>query len=128
AILAKYAYFLSINRNDYPKAAYFYKMAMEFNPTSGIISNYATFLKNHLKDYKLSEELFRASLEMRPDHANTLGNYAGLLLVIGNSNEGMSLLKKAMELSDNDVLLLECYFYHMHMIKMTQLERKVFWR
>jgi len=111
--LAAYASFLYKIRNDDQKAADYYKMAMAINPNSAqVLNSYAIFLKNRIKDYKKAEEVFKASLERQPNHANTLGNLAGLLLAIGNSNEGILLLKKAMELAGNyKELLLECYFY-----------------
>ena len=57
---------------------------------------------------------YERALDLSPHDPNTLGNYAGLLLALGNES-GFAPLEEALQLSENETayrpLRLECFFY-----------------
>ncbi|MBF0401398.1 MAG: hypothetical protein HQL90_11585, partial [Magnetococcales bacterium] len=61
--------------------------------------------------YEQAESLYRRAIESDPNDANTLGNFAGFLLGIGNPS-GLEILKRVVALeSTEEALQLELAFY-----------------
>jgi protein O-mannosyl-transferase len=110
--LENYAVFLHFIRKDYDKAEEMYRKALEIDPMNAInVGNYALFMHHIRKDYGKAEELYRKALEIEPERANILGNYTGFLLTKLNEENGFKILKKAILLTNEQDLLLECWFY-----------------
>jgi len=61
-----------------------------------------------------AEEYYNRSLQLEPEASNTMCNYAGLLLVQGEVNEGDALLKSATTIAlekGDETVLLKCSFF-----------------
>ncbi len=112
-LMGNYALFLDSIRKDYDGAEEYYKRAVVAEPNDADYpGNYAFFLENIRKDYDGAEEYYKRAIEAEPNHANNLGNYAGFLLGTGKSAEGLDFLARALELTEEPLLILECRFYN----------------
>ena len=66
------------------------------------------------KDNDQAEQFYLRAIEADPNHANTLGNYAGFTLFLGRKETGFELLEKAISLlPDSEIpgLAAEIWFY-----------------
>ena len=112
--LGHYALFLHFTRKDHGKAEEYYKRAIEARPHANYLGNYAALLSNSSRDYGRAEDYYKKALELDPNHTNNLTNGAGSLLACGKTDEGTSLLNRALILLTPDTspsLVAECWFY-----------------
>ncbi|WP_287128784.1 SIR2 family protein [Candidatus Cyanaurora vandensis] len=87
---------------------------VKFPISAPLIGSYAIFLHTIKKDYEEAERYYRRALEIDANNANHLGNYAGFLLSKGRTEEGLSILDRALnapEIASSPALLVECWFY-----------------
>jgi tetratricopeptide (TPR) repeat protein len=90
-----------------------YRRGIEQFPTSApLLGNYALFLSNVRKDAEKAEAFYQRAIEADPKNANNIGNYAGMLLAIGRQTEGLSMLDRALDAADAQLMTrVECWFY-----------------
>jgi Tfp pilus assembly protein PilF len=110
--LGNYALILKNVREDFDAAEKYYKRAVEADPDNTVnLGNYANFLYGIREDYPAAEEYYKRAIKADPKDADYLGNYAGFLFARGRADEAKKYLEKALELADNDPLIVESYFY-----------------
>lgn len=115
--LGNYATFLWTEKNEIDKAEELYTKAeiegrlLKENSFPAILNNFGNFKWQVRKDKAGAEKLYRQGLELEPDNAFLLSNLGGLLLSSGEIEEGLPIVKKALQNNPDKNTLLEIHFY-----------------
>jgi Tfp pilus assembly protein PilF len=110
-----YGRFLSTRRGDIESAEQSYKRALGLSPNSfPAVSGYAVFLHLGRKNYDLAESEYRRALLLSDEDMNCIGNLGGLLLSVGKTDEGLTLVDRVLASrlpEDKLASVAECGFY-----------------
>lgn len=97
------AAFLFQSKDDYEKAAFYYKQILETNLVSlSTLNNYALTLQK-LKNYTESLELFFKALEIDNNNPSILFNIGITYYLFGDLNKSLDYYKQAIQISPNNI-------------------------
>jgi len=113
--LGNYGIFLVRRRGDIESAEQQYKRALVADPSNvHVARTYAVFLHLHRKNYESAETQYRRALGLNNEDMNCVGNFGGLLLAVGKTDEGLTLVDRVLASSlpaDKLAIGAECGFY-----------------
>ena len=108
-LLASYGWFLSVQK-DYKNAEKYYKKAVsKSSNNSGVMFMYATFLHERVGELEEAEKYYLKALEIDPSDCSYMGNYGGLLILLGKKAKGEEFLLRAVDGSATDLGLRRTY-------------------